>query len=219
VTTPYYADDQVTLYHGDALEVTDWLAADVLLADPPYGIRYSSGARRATLAASICGDEDTHVRDAILAAWAPRPALVFGTWRIPKPSGTRARLVWDTKGALGMGDLSIPWKPSDQEIYVLGRGFTGKRTNNVLRFAPVQSMARGGRTHPHEKPVPLVLELLSKCPPGVVADPTSGVGSTLVAAKLLGRKVIGVEVEERYCEIAAKRLAQDVLPFSEAVSR
>lgn len=58
--------------------------------------------------------------------------------------------------------------------------------------------------------------LLGKCPPGVVADPFAGSGSTLAAAKLLGRKAIGVELHEPYCEIAARRLAQDALPFGEA---
>src|SRR5699024_8959898 len=124
--------------------------------DPPYGIDYRSGSRREAIAASILGDKDTTARDAALTLWGDRPALVFGTWRIPRPENTRALLVWDTKGALGMGDLSIPWKPAHQEIYVLGRGFTGKRSTDVLTYAPVQSMSRGGRVHPHQKPIPLM---------------------------------------------------------------
>ena len=209
----YYQDDLVTLHHGDCREIISWLDADVLLTDPPYGIDYQSGSRRDTLAASILGDKDTTARDDVLAAWGDRPAIVFGTWRIPRPEGTRARLIWDTKGALGMGDLSIPWKPSDQEIYVLGSGFSGHRDTNVLTCAPVQSMARNGRLHPHEKPVPLLERLLAKCPPGVVADPFAGSGSTLRAAANLGRKAIGVELDERYCEVIAKRMDQYALDF------
>jgi len=120
-------------------------------------------------------------------------------------------LVWDTKGALGMGDLSLPWKPSHQELYVIGSGFSGPRTSDVLCFPPVQSMAANGRVHPHQKPVDLLQALVAKCPPGVVADPFMGSGSTLVAAKALGRRAIGVEVDESYCEVAAKRCAQGVL--------
>jgi DNA modification methylase len=109
--------------------------------------------------------------------------------------------------------MDLPWKPSHQEIYVLGKGFQGRRDSDVLTFAPVQAMASNGRLHPHEKPVSLMHALINKCPPGVIADPFTGSGSTLVAAKQLGRKSIGVELEERYCEIAAKRLTQDVLDF------
>ena len=220
----YYQDDHVTLHHGDCLEVTDWLEADLLVTDPPYGVGYRSNRPRADLARSIAGDEDEAARDAALAAWRAhpvgnpkrRPALMFGTWRVARPEGTRQLLIWDTKGALGMGAMDLPWKPAHQEIYVLGAGFEGRRTTDVLSFAPVQSLARNGRTHPHEKPIGLMKALIDKCPTGVIADPFAGSGSTLVAAKALGRRAIGVELEERYCEVIAKRLAQGVLDFGEA---
>lgn len=211
--TPYYQDDYVTLFHGDSRTITDWLQADALVCDPPYGIAYNSGSQRVTLAASIEGDESTAVRDNLLHMWGDRPALIFGTWRIPRPAGTHTRLVWDTKGALGMGDLSVPWKPSDQEIYVLGKGFSGPRTTNVLRCAPVQSLGYNGRVHPHQKPIELMGELIRKCPPGVIADPCAGSGSTLIAAAQEGRQAIGVEVAEAYCELIAKRLQNADAPL------
>lgn len=209
MTAPYYQDDLVTLYLGNCLtECREWLAADVLVSDVPYGVDYNSGARRDTLAKSIAGDKDTYARDAAIEAFSGKPALIFGTWRIERPAATRQVLVWDTKGALGMGAMDLPWKPAHQEIYVIGAGFSGKRTTDVLTYAPVQSMSKGGREHPHQKPIPLMRDLIAKCPPGAVADPFAGSGSTLVAAKALGRPAIGVELEERYCEIAARRLAQ-----------
>lgn len=213
--TIYYKDEYVTLYHGDCLAIEQWLDADVLLTDPPYGINYQSGKKRNKLAASIAGDKDTTARDTALSTWGKgRPALMFGTWKIPRPEGTHTRLIWDTKGALGMGDLRVPWKPSDQEIYVLGQGFTGRRDTNVLTCAPVQARATHGRLHPHEKPVALLERLLAKCPSEwSVADPFAGSGSTLVAAKMQGRRAIGVELDEAYCEVIAKRLSQSTLLF------
>jgi len=211
--SPYYQDEHVTLYHGDFRDfIAQWTAADVLVSDVPYGIDYRSNARRVNLARSIAGDKDTTMRDAALEEWGTdRPALIFGTWRIARPAATRQVLIWDTKGALGMGAMDLPWKPSHQEVYVIGAGFSGPRTSDVLTFAPVQAMARNGRLHPHQKPEPLMRELIGKCPPGAVADPFAGSGTTLLAAKSLGRKAIGVELEERYCEIIAKRCAQEVL--------
>lgn len=217
MTEPYYTDEWVTVYHGDCRDVLGWLGADVLLVDPPYGIGYDSGRPHDTLATSIEGDLDTTVRDHVLTMWGNRPALVFGTWRIPRPAGTQARLIWDTKGALGMGDLSIPWKPSDQEIYVLNHttehGFRGIRSSNVLVCPPVQSMSRNGRVHPHQKPVPLLASLIDKCPPGVLADPCAGAGSLGVAAKLMGRRAVLVESDAQYLPVIVERLQQDALVF------
>jgi len=81
---PYYSDDYVTLYHGDCREVTEWLAADVLVTDPPYGRAWKQGdtstARgwRGNSHAGIMGDDDTSARDDVLAMWGKRPAVVFG---------------------------------------------------------------------------------------------------------------------------------------------
>jgi DNA modification methylase len=213
---PYYQDDAsgITIYHGDCREVLpslDPAAFAVLLTDPPYGIGYRSGSERVDLADSISGDEDTALRDFALSWWGERAALVFGSWRAPRPTATRTRLVWDTLGALGMGALDLPWKPSDQEIYVLGRGFEGRRDNNVIPFPPVQSLGYNGRVHPHEKPVGLLAKLLAKCPAGSVVDPFCGSGTTLRAAKDSSRAAVGVEIDERYCEIAARRQSQQVL--------
>jgi len=213
----YYQDEWVTLHLGDCMEVTDWLEADVLVTDPPYGMSYESNRNRdrrnAKLGRPVVADSDTAARDDVLALWCPRPALVFGKWSQPRPAHTRMRLVWD-KQVQGTGDLTMPWGPAEEEIYVLGSGFTGKREGNVLRCQMLMSNDAARPDHPTPKPLPLMQVLIAKCPPGVIADPFAGSGSTLVAAKALGRRCVGVELDERYCEIAAKRLAQDVLTFA-----
>lgn len=210
---PYYGDGQVTIYCADACRAD--LPGDVMVTDPPFGIGYESG-HFGTLDRSIVGDEDTAVRDRVLERWCggparEGPALVFGSWRAARPVGTRMVLIWDTKGALGMGDVSLPWKPAHQEVYVIGSGFSGPRTSDVLTYAPVQSKAANGRLHPHQKPVPLLRDLIRKCPPGVILDPFMGSGSTLVAAKAEGREAVGIELDERYCAVAVRRLGQGVL--------
>jgi site-specific DNA-methyltransferase (adenine-specific) len=110
-----------------------------------------------------------------------------------------------------MGDLALPWGPTDEEIYVLGYGWVGKRSTSILRIPALTSGDSQRPDHPTPKPVPLMERLIGNCPDGVIADPFAGSGSTLVAAKNLRRRVAGVEMEEKYCEIIAKRLAQDVL--------
>lgn len=215
MNTIYYQDDLVTLYHGDCRYVRYWLAGDVLVTDPPYGIAYQSGWNKTQKHAPIAGDNDPEIRDAVLQLWAPKPAIVFGRWDAPRPTGTRARLIWDKGDSPGMGDLKMPWGRSDEEIYVLGQGFSGTRSSSVIR-SKVQSVADKTRpNHPTPKPIGLMEVLIAKCPPGVIVDPFAGSGSTLLAAKLQGRKAIGIEVEERYCAISAARLAQDALPFDE----
>ena len=206
---PYYEDDLVTVYHGDCREVTAWLDADVLVTDPPYGYDHASNWDGPFKGRAIANDANLSVRDSVLASWGSRPALVFGSWRMPKPTGTHTVLTWDKGLASGMGDLSVPWKPNTEEVYVIGKGFTGSRDSSVLT-ASVVTWASKGREHPNMKPVGLMQQLIAKTV-GTVADPFAGSGTTLVAAKQLGHKAIGVELDERYCEIAAKRLAQDTL--------
>jgi site-specific DNA-methyltransferase (adenine-specific) len=219
----YYQDDYVTLYHGDCLtEHREWLEADVLVTDPPYGYSHKSGGGPRGSASwkntSIANDEDTTARDDVLTAWGDRPAIMFGSWKRPRPANVRALLIWDKGGHAGMGDLSIPWKPNFEDVYVLGAGFVGKRESGVLSGFHVPANEAAGRVHPHQKPTNLMETLIAKCPPGVIAEPFAGSGSTIVAAKALGRKAIAVEMSEKYCEQIAKRCAQDVLDIFGAAS-
>jgi len=221
---PYYADEHVTLYLGDCLEVLEWLEADVLVTDPPYGMGLRSGWSGDFGDCRIEGDDDATVRDAALVAWGDtRPGLVFGRWSVPRPAGTKALLTWEKGNHTGMGNLDIPWSPTTEEIYVLGRWpkreslgrHGGGRPSATIAINAPRPAARLGRLHPTEKPLALLRALIARCPPGVIADPFAGSGSTLVAAKQLGRRAIGVELEERYCEVIARRLSQGVLDFGE----
>lgn len=218
--TPYYEDDLVTLYHGDCREVTEWLEADVLVTDPPYGLDSQLSAGRkgrsrpsghARTSAKPDWDRNLEVRDAALAMWGERPYAVFGSpARLDGALPYRGfPLVWD-KGTVGMGDTTFPWGRSYELVYVNGPGWSGTRESSVLHVLHPSNIATQ-IGHPTPKPVGLMASIIRKAPAGVIADPFSGSGSTLVAAKTEGRRAIGVEFWERYAEIAANRLSQDTL--------
>jgi len=212
----YYQDDMVTLYHGDCLtEHREWLDADVLVTDPPYGSgemaalygRTPSPAGRGRV---IQQDWTTDTRDAALEAWGDRPVVMFGTPRMCEPPGGWSdRLVWDKREP---GLNGGPWRYTHESIFVRGEGWTrtGASSFSILAF-PSGNGSWEKRQHVHAKPVRLMETLISSAPPGVIADPFAGSGSTLVAAAHLGRVAVGVEIDEGYCELLAKRLAQGAL--------
>ena len=217
MTDPYYQDERVTLYHGDCLELADlWTCADVLVTDPPYGTQFSKdnpkgGYGRRGVGSTppegftIANDGTTATRDAALGLWGARPAVLFGSPRLTDPPGEwEDRLVWD-KQRPGMNGGAFRY--THEAIYARGMVRANNSTFSILTAFPEQT------DHIHAKPVRLMSVLLSTCPPGTIADPFAGSGSTGVAAKALGRRAILVELDERYCEIAARRLAQDVLDF------
>jgi DNA modification methylase len=219
---PYYEDDLVTLYHGDCLEVTEWLAADVLVTDPPYGMAYQDRNGR-----NIANDLTIRSRTAVLGMWGIGPALMFGTWKVERPSDVSQVLIWDKWGGGGtVSRPSSPWAYSHEEIYMMGEwpdrvpggrareGGIPSRGSGVIRVPNYNTQSNDRPDHPTPKPVGLMEMLISQCPTGVVADPFAGSGATLVAARNLGRRAIGVELEERYCELTAKRLSQQSFDFS-----
>lgn len=220
---PYYQDEWVTLWHGDCLEVVAWLEADVLITDPPYGIAGAlSASHKGKKPAAgfapvhdraVAWDATLEARDAALALWGDKPAAVFASpKRIDAPpfAPRQVPLIWDKGELVGMGDLTFPWRVNYELIYVRGE-FAGRRTSTAVLRYNLSNRAAAREGHPTPKPVGLMAELITKAPPGTIADPFAGSGSTLVAAKHENRRAVGIELDERYCEIAAKRLAQDTL--------
>lgn len=198
------------LYNGDCMDILPTLdKVDAVVTDPPYGMNFKSSWNGFHGDCKILGDEDISIRDAVLSTLQFDMGLVFGRWSEPKPEGTRQVAIWEKGGHTGMGDLKIPWKPNFEEIYILGKGFTGKRTSGVIHVLSdreCNGIVRE-RSHPTEKPVDLMWELVRKtC--GTVIDPFMGSGTTGVACVKLGRKFIGIEKEPKYFDIACKRIEE-----------
>lgn len=225
--TLYYQDDLITLYHGDCREETGWVLADVLVTDPPYGVAMRSSTMGGTKPDQIAGDDDVAARDQAVALWQSadvnkkgplrsRPAIIFGSWRMPRPAGDiRQMLIWH-KGAAKPGWRTAAWYPAHEEIYVLGDGWVGTPEGTVYRTTTPQDGASGlvaTTGHPTPKPVGLMERLIAHAPDGRIADPFAGSGSTLIAARNLGRSAVGVELEERHCEGIARRLSQQAFDF------
>lgn len=207
----------VEIWLGDCRSVFASLGAvAAVITDPPFGISYESGYATDELwvgGRSIANDNSVEARDQALAVcterWGP-PMLVFGSHRAPEPAGTRMWLVWDKGPALGMGALDLPWKPSFEIIFAIGKGFVGSRDGGVIYCPPVQSMAKNGRQHPNQKPINLLEKLIAKCPAGTILDPFMGSGSCGVAAVRSGRPFVGIEVEPSYFEIARERISDEL---------
>jgi len=193
--TPYYEQDGITIYHGDCREVLRSLpAVDLVLTDPPYGmgkadwdvlidpVEWLPVARRSQTVAVFCG--------------------VRGLFDYPKPDWTMAWVRAASTQRNGRFRGFNNWEP----ILIYG----GTRIpNDVISVQNIQDPIAAG--HPTTKPTKLMRLLASRLDGGLILDPFMGSGTTLRAAKDLGRKAIGIEIEERYCEIAAKRMSQAVL--------
>ena len=230
---PYYADEQVTLYHGDSLEILPTLTAGTahaVVTDPPYVIGAVSAGN---MGAKSGGWADMMNSAMWFAAWYRECDRLlkhtgsfwsFCNWRslpvvmraaIDSSLPVTSLLVWD-KEWIGPGGTQ-GLRPSYELVALMAQpGFAipDRGVPDVWRHK-VGSYKPNG--HPAEKPEGLVRRILqtAEIPAGgLVIDPFLGSGTTALAAQSLGLRCIGIEAEERYCEIAARRLAQDVLPLT-----
>ena len=199
--TPYYSDDLVTIYHGDCRE---WMPeADVIVTDPPYGIALVQNPPRPTIR-PVHGDDQPFDPAHLLERNVP--TVLFGAnhyaSRLPDSKGW---FCWDkaTRDGLDLrqAEVEFGWTDFLPRPKMLRHMWSGA----------FRDSERGASFHPTQKPVALMGWVLSWCPDGSVLDAYMGSGSTLLAAKSLGRHAIGIEIEERYCEIAATRCSQEVL--------
>ena len=240
MATPYYSDDSVTIYHGDCREVLPLIpAVDLVLTDPPYSLSVASdhenkkgmGTRRLNF---FPGDTEwDSMTDGVvgrIALAAPHANAIY-VWcghrqfgplveRLESQGFSTRFLVW-RKACPVPAPPGVGWD-SAAELCVYGfrsgRSWlppTGTKVPNVIDADSYRHGQPGKVDHPTQKPLPTAtLPISYSCVEGgTVLDPFMGSGTTLRAAKDLGRKAIGIELEERYCEIAAKRCAQEVLPL------
>lgn len=202
---PYYEDDSCTIYHGDCREVLPAMNADAIVTDPPYGLGNLLHRPGPGKWGKLFGDGapkwDAETVDYVLKLpEIARHCIIWGGNYYALPP-RRGWLVWDKiVRSFSSGHCELAWTTIDQPV-------------KAFNYAHGQ-LASEGKFHPTQKPLPLMswcLSLLPDC--ANVIDPFMGSGSTLRAAKDRGLRAIGIELDEGYCEIAARRLAQEVLPL------
>lgn len=201
--TPYYSDAFTTIYHGDCREIMPLLKFDVIVGDPPYGI--NGNWINATARKKIVGDDSYE-----LAQWLlnyPAPAtVVWGAHAFPhllQPGGRW--FVWDKR-------------TNENADRMIGTPYEFAYSNTSGKNVMMRCMHGGvvnannpgkAREHPTEKPVSMIMQLLAHVPNGIVIDPFMGSGTTLTAARRVGRTSIGIEIDKQYCEIAANRASNE----------
>ena len=209
---PYFETELGKLYHGDCLEIMPELEpVDLVLTDPPYGMDWPADSTRFVGGSSASKKKRGRgvVKEKIIGddkPFNPKPFLgfpevvLFGYNHFANelPKGTL--LIWikrfDSAFGTFLSDAEIAWSKGGHGVYC-------KRDTSIMGEA-------NNRLHPNQKPIPILLWCLSKSKTkGAVLDPFIGSGTTAIACERLKRKWIGIEIEEKYCEIAAKRITAE----------
>ena len=220
---PYFQDDAVTIYHGDCREIMPLLGKfDLLLTDPPYGFDYDPNrTRKHTRVVKGMRLEDRGWEQIIgeKEPFDPAPFLLskkvilFGANHFSdKLPSSKGWLVWDKRDGSpsdNQSDCELAWCNFIGRIRMyshLWRGIARAGEDNIAISGP--------KKHPHQKPIELIRWCISLAGDvKTIIDPFAGSGTTGRAAKDMGRKAVLIEIEEEYCEIAARRMAQQVLNF------
>jgi hypothetical protein len=218
---PYYEEDGITIYNADCRDILPHLPkVDLVLTDPPYGIRADRDAHKKSGAVLGHGHRRVARRVYPTSDWdreRPSPktletvisaathAIIWGGNYFGLAPSTKW-LVWDKLNAGNdFADCELAWTNLAGGIRLRRHLWHGMaREHSEVRF-----------DHPTQKPLGLIAWAMAQvgdC--NTILDPFMGSGTTLVAAKNLGRRAIGIEIEEKYCAIAVQRLAQEVLPLS-----
>jgi site-specific DNA-methyltransferase (adenine-specific) len=222
--TPYYEQDGITIYHGDCREWLESVPAcfrvDALITDPPYGVGYSKYASHdddedeyPAFILDVVERAERHIDNGYAcvmqsAKWARRwHELIPREWRVIALPKTFVQMNMD-KRMVYATDYALVWTIGETPK----RPGVAPRDWFVCNTADMRTKVKG---HPCPRPIDGMKYLVSCAsePGWTLLDPFAGSGTTLHAAKELGRRAIGIEIEERYCEIAAKRLSQGVLPL------
>lgn len=219
---PYYDDGIVTIYHGDCME---WMPGpvDLVLTDPPYGVDGGHGGQlRDYRKADYCGDwADTPEYIASVVVPVINKCLGLAKTTVVTP-GTRCLCLYpqpEEVGAFFSPAASRIGRFGFQSVHpIFFYGWYKNRGKGAIETGRVLTETAEENGHPCPKPIGAWKWLLNRsCEEGaLVLDPFMGSGTTLRAAKDLGRRAIGIEIEEKYCEIAAKRCSQEVMFTTEA---
>lgn len=223
---PYYEHGGISIYHGDCRDVLPSLAFDVLICDPPYGVNLgidkdmrggSHGLAKVAYASYV--DTEENWREIVV------PVLADAISRAKRSAVFVGPHIQDMPRGSVLGGVYCPAATGRHRwgfncfIPILLYG-TAPNMHKGLKHTVLKSTAVAEKNgHPCPKPLAWMEWLmgLSSVSTDVICDPFAGSGTTLVAAANHGRRAIGIELDERYCEIAAKRLSQEVLPLEAAV--
>ncbi len=196
---PYYQDGGITIYNADCREILPMLEpVDLVLTDPPYGIGIANNPFRQKHKKSSWDDEPAQDDLIQILLRTGKEQVIWGGnyFNLPPSQGF---LVWDKiqpeKFSSSMCEMAWISKQAPAKLF----------KKRVLAYT---------KYHPTQKPIELMIWcILQIGGDGIILDPFMGSGTTLIAAKELHRKCIGIEISEKYAEIAAKRLAQSVFDF------